>query len=652
MSFHEIAYRLREEGRIGIERAGLYRPPSAGSFKDLLTTRAHAFYRGANQSSAAFVKQHFPNWIDSAINEADRLCDHQVELLQMGPVNLGTHIDWHRDPYSGRQWERTFWAQYRPEHDPMGRDSKVIHELNRHQHLPRLAKAYLLTGNEHYANEALEQMLSWIAQSPTGVGINWQSSLEIAIRAISWTWTLFLLRSSDALTVSAVQTIGNSLFAQFAHIERHTSLYSSPNTHLIGEAAALFIAGLIFANDTWRDTGVSILGSEAGKQIGADGVYAENSTYYHCYALDFYMQAFILARQNEYVLPEIIPAKIEAMTQALMHLTRPDGSVPLLGDDDGGRALALDSPNYRSFRDGLCIGSILFERGDFKHASGSFAQEAFWTLGEGAVNEYRAIPSFEPHNTELYCADSGHLSQRTGWTPSDSHLIFDFGGLGMLTGGHSHADSLSLTLFGAGKELLIDPGTFVYNNADHWRRHFRSTAAHNTVTVDGQDQAAMGGTFRWTTSLPSQGSRHASYSEGEHRGYESLGITHRRAVVQIPGGSWLLIDELRGSGAHDFDFHYHFGVDVELESQDSHSVVVRSPDLYLAIHTSAPVTATLEKGWMSRGYGHKQPIQSLRATVHHAAPVWAATLLVPGGHRTEIDNNYLESALCAPSAAF
>ncbi|MCX6623973.1 MAG: hypothetical protein NTY38_23510, partial [Acidobacteria bacterium] len=142
-------------------------------------------------------------------------------------------IDWHRDPLTGRSWERRFWADYRPVHDSGGRDPKIIHELNRHQHLPRLAKAFLLTGDERYAGEAVAQLNGWIDQNPPGHGINWQSSLEIGIRVISWLWTIFPLLSSRSFDVASAQRIGYSLFAQLEHIYRYTSLYSSPNTHLI-----------------------------------------------------------------------------------------------------------------------------------------------------------------------------------------------------------------------------------------------------------------------------------------------------------------------------------------------------------------------------------------------------------------------------------
>ena len=174
------------------------------------------------------------------MNDAERLCLHEVVLLGYGPLELGREIDWHRDPVTGQIWEQRFWADYRPLHDGEGRDSKIIHELNRHQHLPRLAKAYLLTGDERYASEAVAQLNSWIDQNPPGRGINWQSSLEIAIRTISWLWTIFLLLPSKAFDEASAQRIGDSLFAQLEHVQRYTSVFTSPNTHLIGEAAALY----------------------------------------------------------------------------------------------------------------------------------------------------------------------------------------------------------------------------------------------------------------------------------------------------------------------------------------------------------------------------------------------------------------------------
>ena len=659
----ELAHRFREKvyselDRVSLQARGAGGVPSGSAcqpnFKNYLTgAAAGRFYRSHSDNLRPFVERRFPQWIDRAVDEAERLCRHEISLLGYGPVEFGREIGWHRDPVTGNTWERRYWADYRPVQDSGGRDPKIIHELNRHQHLPRLSKAYSLTGDERYASEAVAQLNSWIDQNPPGLGINWQSSLEIGIRAISWLWTIFPLLPSKSLDEASAQRIGDSLFAQLEHVHRYPSLFSSPNTHLIGEAAALFIAGLVFRDQerpaVWLRRATALLAEAAEKQVLDDGVYGELSSCYHCYALDFYLQATVLAEQNGFHLPEPVPHKVRGMLQFLMHLTRPDGTLPSLGDDDGGRALALDTRDYHSFQDGLCLGAILYGRGDFKHQAGAFCEEALWMLGEDAWEVYRQLESKEPAEAQAYYPCAGYLVQRSGWGPLDSHLVFDCGGLGMLTGAHAHADALSITLFSGGREQLVDPGTFVYNCAPEWRKYFRSTWAHNTVTIDDRDQAEQGGTFHWKTKLGSRAAREFTppgieYVEGEHDGYRRVphGVIHRRRLLYIPPDQWIIVDDFRGSGEHRFDFHYHFAPDVEVSvfEQGEAGIVVRAEQAGLRLHmfTTRPVTSTelirgetaRIGGWVSRGYGEKKPCSTLRATLAGSAPAAAMTFLTVG----------------------
>ena len=629
MSPRELTHRVRERVCSELDRIGIGEPPPAVgvSFKKYLAgAPANRFYGSHRESLRPFVEENFPQCIDRAVDEAERLCRHEIQLLGYPPVSLGPEIDWHRDPVTGQVWERRFWADYRPVEDSGGRDPKIIHELNRHQHLPRLAKAYLLTGDERYANEAVAQLISWIEQNPTGRGVHWQSSLEIGIRAISWLWTIFPLLPSRSFDEASAQRIGDSLFAQLEHVHRYTSLFSSPNTHLIGEAAALFIAGMVFRDRdrpaVWLRHAATLLTEAAEKQVLDDGVYGELSSCYHCYALDFYLQAMVLAEQNEFHFPEPVPHKVRGMLQFLMHLTRPDGTLPALGDDDGGRALALANRDYRSFRDGLCLGAILFRRGDFKYQAGAFCEEALWMLGEHAWEVYRRLESQQPAQTRAYYPCGGYLIQRSGWGPLASHLVFDCGGLGILSGAHAHADALSVTLFSQGREVLVDPGTFVYNCAPQWRSYFRSTLAHNTVTIDHRDQAEQGGTFHWKTKLCSRAARPVSlpgveYMEAEHDGYRRLpqGVIHRRRLLYVAPESWIVVDDFRGSGEHTFDFHYHLPGDAEV-----------------SLFASKPLQTERIAGWMSRAYGEKKPCSTLHATLTGAAPAAAMTFLTTECH--------------------
>lgn len=640
MSPRELAYRVREKGYSQFERIGfgMRNPgaPDGSGFKTYLSGAPARRFYCSHGENLRFVRQKFPEWIDRAVDDAERLLRHEFPLLHFAPVNLGPAIDWHRDPVTGLPWERRFWTDYRPEKETAERDSKIVHELNRHQHLPRLAKAYHWTGDERYAAEAVAQLESWMEQNPPGFGINWQSSLEIGIRSISWLWTIFLLLPSRPFNNTAAQRIGDSLFAQLEHVHRYTSLFSSPNTHLIGEATALFIAGLVFRDRArsadWMEHGAALLIQEADKQILDDGAHGELSAYYHCYALDFYLQAFALAERNHFQFPERTHGKIRDMLNFVMHLSTPSGAIPLLGDDDGGRALALEQRNYASFNDALGLGAVLFQRTDFKHRAGDFREETFWLLGEKAWEAYDLLESEPPAENQVVFPSAGYAIQRSGWGSLDSQLVFDIGGLGILTGGHSHADALSIVLFSQGRQLLVDPGTCVYNCAPEWRSYFRSTRAHNTITIDGRDQAETGTTFRWKTRMSTRTQHDTSfpkeYLEAEHDGYQRLphGVTHRRRLLHIPNEYWIIVDDFRGSGQHTFDFHYHLGaeVDATLEHARDTDLEMRAENagLFLGIYASQAITGELLAGqtapiagWISRGYGNRQPSRTLRATL-------------------------------------
>jgi hypothetical protein len=472
-------------------------------------------------------------------------------------------------------------------------------------------------------------------------------------------WTLFLLLSSRSLVENTARRICKSIFSQLDHIHRYPSVYTSPNTHLIGEATALFIGGLLFQElpraEGWYRLGTETLIHEFRRQVSGEGVYGEASSYYHCYATDFYLQALALARWNRLTFSEWMWTRLERMIEFVMHISRPDGSLPLMGDDDGGRALALDFEDYSSFSDGISSGAVLFGRADFKSRVG-FREESLWLLGTEGWQVFDSLPSQPPLDLSRAYLESGLFVQRSGWSDQDSHLIFDCGGLGMQTGGHGHADALSLTLFSGGREILIDPATSVYNCAPEWRNFFRSTRAHNTVVVDGYSQSKPGGSFSWKRKAHTRVRKNVAlpefeYVDGEHDGYTVLPrqIGHRRRVIYIRPNYWIVLDDLRGKGEHNFDFLYHFAANVELfvfgdEPKGDVECRARIKDaaLQMFMYGSAPVRAEAVcgqvgplQGWASRRYGERHPSPVLRASMRGTAPVSMMTFMMPGSAPTQ-----------------
>ncbi len=708
MDAPEIAWRLREKLLAGVERAaagfgaaeesdarfvrrlgraaadGAGDPaPVLGFLSRSMAARFHLPAGSAERARlAASFRRRFAARLPAIEAEAERLCAHRIELLGHGVVDCGAAIDWHRDPVTGGVWPRRFWADYDLVRDSAAGDPKLVLELNRHQHLPRLAKAWLLTGEERFAREAVAQLLGWIEQNPPGLGIHWHSSLDVALRALSWLWTLAYLLGSAALDEAAARRIVKSLFAQLEHVRRFPSLYSSPNTHLLGEAAALYVAGSAFGGSpsgrAWRRRGEALLGAEIERQVGPDGAHAELSPWYHCYALDFCLQALAVARRNGRHLPAAAVHRVEAMLDFLLHVTRPDGSLPLLGDDDGGRALALVRTDYGRSAGLLAAGAVLFGRGAFKAGAGAGAdaggevstealEEVLWRLGEAGLAELDALPEAPPEAAAASFPDAGYFVQRSGWDAGASHLVFDCGGLGGLGGGHGHADALSISLFAGGAELLVDPGTYRYNGAPEWRDYFRSTAAHNTVVIDGRDQSVPGDTFRWRRQATARLLADArfggvEYLAGEHDGYagEPAGVIHRRRVLFVRPDYWLVFDDFRGPDGpdgeapgetvHDYELLYHLPPGSSLSpveyGGDRREAALRAvtgppaaaAGLDLAFYASAPLEVRAvegqsaprgPQGWVSRRYGERRPAPVAVARFRAAAPAAAITVLLP-----------------------
>ena len=605
--------------------------------------------------------------------EAERLCAHRFELLGHGEVSLPAQIDWHRDPLDGAPWPRRFWADYDLVHDGPS-DPKRVLELARHQHLPRLGKAYALLGVERYAREAIDQIGSWIDDDPPGVGVHWHESLEIALRATSWIWTLLFVHDSPSLDEATARRIGASLFAQLDHVDAYPSLYSSPNTHLLGEASVLLQAGILFQGctgaDRWLDHGRRLLIEANDRQVLGDGVHAELSTVYHCYALDLCLQALALAERNGVELPERLREQVAAMARFLTAIRRPDGTLPLLGDDDGGRALALAETSYRDCDDLLGSAAVLLGDPALRSPETRWREESLWLLGEAGWRTWQRLPAPPPASRRASFPEAGYSVVRTR-CGAGAQLTFDCGGLGRLrtrpgartgflaAGGHSHADALSVTLWAAGSDLLVDPGTYVYNRDRRWRDAFRGTAAHNTVVIDGLDQVAPADTFRWRRELRAERLSDARFDDlddldylaGEHHGYAAapVRLIHRRRVIQARDEYWLLLDDLRrppGAGrtdrrSHQITLPFHLPPEASIEAIEQPDpcsgrclVTVGAAVLGLSVLASAPLELSVRRGelegplsWVSTRYGDKRAAPVIVARFADRAPALAMTLL-------------------------
>ncbi len=586
----------------------------------------------------SLLLQRCPKQVNEIVARADRICEHRFDLLGYKDVDYGEQIDWQADRVHGKRAPRKPGFQIHYLDFAEVGDSKVTWELNRHQQLVTLAKAYRLGGEQKFVNELFRQWRHWHRENPYPVGINWASSLEVAFRSLSWLWVYFLLTGSEAMPAEFRGELLGKLAVSGRHIENYLSTYFSPNTHLLGEATALFFIGTscpeLRLAPRWQERGWALLQAEAQRQVRDDGFYFEQSVYYHVYALDLFLHSAVLASRNGVAISGQFERTLERMLEALCAMGTA-GPIPRLGDDDGGRLFDPQRNRGEHLRDPLATGAVLFGRGDFKTLAGELPEETLWLLGEAGVTEFDRLPTVSPvsKSTEL---------QSTGLyvMANDDHcrqLVIDAGPQGADTGGHGHADALSVTANLGGHALLIDSGTFEYVGEGSERNQFRGSRAHNTMVVDGMDQSEPRGPFAWM-SLPNVRAEEWIKGEtydffvGSHDGYTRLPqpVVHRRAVFSRKSRFWLIRDQALGHGKHALDWFWH--LDPQFLPTEPELATFRCGAESLSIVTPQNQESSQEILWRdwSPAYGQKQSHCVLHFGTVTALPAEFATLLLAG----------------------
>ena len=587
------------------------------------------------------VQRLFPEACESKIREAEEICRGKFKLLGYERLSYGPRPDWHAEVVNGKRSPRRAWYKiHYLDFDEVG-DSKIIWELNRHQHLVTLAMAYRLTGNAQFGREIFNHWLNWQRANPYPVGINWASSLEVAFRSMSWLWVWHLLSGTAAMPEDFRKDLCRALALNGRHIEKYLSTYFSPNTHLLGEAVALFFIGTLCpeipAAPLWRNKGWGIVCREAGRQVRSDGMYFEQSTYYHLYALDFFLHARILATRNEIPIPQEFDHILERMLDFLHGISQA-GVTPRLGDDDGGRVFDARRNRGEHLLDPLATGAVLFHRGDWKTAAGKLREETVWLLGT------QVIAVFDDLNDDQPAAGSARFSESGVYVMSDrgrrgQQLVVDAGPQGAGNSGHGHADALGIHLSMDGQEWLTDPGTFSYLDGENTREAFRSTAAHNTLRVDGVSQAIPTGPFSWKhlpevrVDLWKVGETFAFF-QGRHTGYRRLSVPviHHRSVFYVKSRLWLIRDAVEGAGEHQLDLFWHLAPRLQLNARVGSAFLFGTNDrsgLALVAAEGHQWSERVTPGWYSPVYGQKEPAPVLHFSTSSLLPAGFTTLLLP-----------------------
>lgn len=530
----EIAFRLRQEAA----NLALYlRPP--------VLRGEHAMAEGVLPPVEPVIERlRGTAYAASIVELVERIRAREFPLLGL-TVSMPERIAWSRDTVHGKEWrdsDRYFRAIPYLDFGRVG-DHKVIWELNRHQHWATLAQAWRLTGRREYLDEIETQLDDWLGANPFHRGMQWTSALEVAFRALSWIW-VWRLAARDMDGARRARML-EALWRHGWHLEYNLSHYFSPNTHLLGEAIALHAIGRLFPTlpraKRWRKIGREVVAAQMFAQMRADGSHFEQSSYYHVYAADFFLLHALLEDVDaDY------RARLRRAADYLWTLCGPSGRIPFLGDDDGGRLFHPYGERKAFGRATLAACAAYFARTpdnagedawDGPNPGEDRAELAAWWLG-AEVMDAEDRPWRTP-GSDAWFEDAGVGSIGGG----DFQALIDIRGFGAFGAGHSHAHALSVVARRGSVDLLEDPGTYTYIADPAERDRFRGTGFHNTIRIDGMDQADPAGPFRWHNKPESRLlGRGEGWIEAECR---YRGFTHRRRL-EWDGSALRILDTVDG----------------------------------------------------------------------------------------------------------
>lgn len=492
--------------------------------------------------------------VETLQKRVDAIQHGQYELLGQ-TIDLSGLVDWRHDPVRGYDWPRRFYADVTVYDSQSPADVKYVWEVNRHQFLVELAQGWLVSGEEGLARRVRELLMDWIAQNPVYEGVNWTSGLEVAMRSVSWLWSLAALAGYDGWSGEDRVRITKSLVEHATYLERHLSFYTSPYNHLIGEATALYLLGGWLQGhpgaERWREKGRGALLEYGPRQFYADGFSVEQATSYHFFTLGFLCLAVLEGRRMQEPLAAVEDACSDAFRTAV-RLRKPDGRWPTIGDLDSARCLPVAANEFWDFRSLCAWGAVLFDLDEMKQsvASGDDAEKAplgelFWTLGSTGVGRWTQMRSTPRATRSAILPEAGYATAHSDDGPDADWFLLDAGPLGdgvhadrTPSTAHGHADVLNLLLHLDGKPVFVDPGLPFYAGEQSWIEYFRSAAAHNTIEVEGATWARPAGRLAWSHVQP-----RASL---EARLTEELWVA--RAVLQLTEGARIERNVLGMSG--------------------------------------------------------------------------------------------------------
>ncbi|MBP5769582.1 MAG: alginate lyase family protein [Fibrobacter sp.] len=602
------------------------------SYRIRQRVRTHVFDKRLMEKSTAPVELPKSSIIEDGSAHLDYpIFDKTLDVFK--PVR------WHLDLSTGREFPKSFAHKIDIRSDKYG-SAKHVWEVNRMQFMLHIAMLYKNSGNEKYLDLFRYHLTSWKNENPYMVGVNWYSNIEVNLRLICWYFCWQVLDVDGVCADIAkeptfkefVRDVWRPLIYEHAEYSyNHPSLCSSANNHLISEYAGLFVAacGWDIPNRKARLEYAKVgLEREILTQNTAEGVNREEAAEYIQFIDDFFLIAAVVGRRAGVEFSEAYNKRLHSMADYMNAMLDCNCNYPMYGDGDDGFVLRPDSGgHFNNFKSLLSSFAVYFEDASFKRAGVMWDEKNELLFGYEGRKKFLMLPTVNTGfltDGNRFFPESGHFIFRraegiAGSGFRETYLHFDAAPLGFLSiAAHAHADALSFILHVDGFPVIVDPGTFTYHTHKDLRAYFVSTIAHNTVCVNGKNQANQAGPTMWLNHYKAKVVS-CDETSGEvvatHNGYASDGVLHLRKIqFDRDKNEFVIVDTLRCEkvATVEIPFHLHPETTVCLDGRIVALDVPGARRVVIELDEKLSYTVC-DDGWYSEHFGEKVPAKYLYA---------------------------------------
>lgn len=558
-------------------------------------------------------------------------------------INTDTLTNWHFDISTNK----VFSLHYSREIDiRSGRSgsAKYVWEVNRMQFLPNLCLAFKQSNDLSRLERFITINQSWINDNPYLVGVNWYSNIEVNLRLINWFLCWNLLDGSELIkqvvdfkAFVTAQWIP-SIYQHCVYSYQNPSFYSSANNHLISEYAGLFIASSFWQfeeSPKWQQYAKKGLEKEIVLQH-RKGVNREEAAEYIQFITDFFLLAYLVGERTDNPFSETYSSTLKEIFYYIANFLDCKGNFPKYGDEDDGRVYILGNEDEPSnFLSLLTSGAVLFNDEFLKSKSVGWDLKNQILFGEEGKLKFDAIPIKTQLSDSVIYPQEGHfIFRKQEDIHREIYLHFDSAPLGYLSiAAHGHADALSFVLHLDGFPFIVDPGTYTYHTDPDWRKYFVSTKAHNTVTIDGKNQALHVGGLLWAQHYHCQVADWQSdalldFVSAHHDGYDKMGCRHQRNLKFDKQKDSIVIEDVilnKNRQTRTVEVCFHLHPQVQLKQMDTNEFVLSHAGTHrtILLRVDSQLECRLFRGeenpisgWYSPSFQRKMPAWSLIGTLH------------------------------------